>query len=445
MERRDLLRLGGFSLASMGLSSLPEVGGVLTRDTGSQQFGKSKAQACILLWLEGGPSQIDTWDPKEQSGFRPIPTNVDGIRISELFPRIAQHMKKLSIIRSMHTPENNHPQATYYAMTGHRPNPAMKFPSLGSIITKELSPQNNIPPYVLIPKPWETDFELSYAQSFNSAFLGPGCNPLILPDPNQASFEIPDLTLPRALSLQDIKDRRTFLRIVDRHYRSKQPEIQFSKMESFLDRAIDMIVSPNVQRAFDLSRESEKTRNDYGYTRVGQSVLLARRLIESGCRFALVSGYQHGEWDTHGMTEVDRLPNDQTLRDFLAPTLDQTLSALLEDLDQRGLLESTVVIVTGEFGRTPYLNTFEGRDHWPAVWSLMLGGGGIRGGQIIGSSDKRGGHVDDHMITMGDVFATIYQLLGIDWRKTYMSPSGRPVFIANSIADQVGRPIDELV
>jgi uncharacterized protein (DUF1501 family) len=199
-----------------------------------------------------------------------------------------------------------------------------------------------------------------------------------------------------------------------------------------------MLLSPKVEKAFDLSKEDPRLRDRYGRNRVGQSVLLARRLIESGCRFVSASGYRHGQWDTHGK-------NEEMLRKDLAPLLDQTLSVLLEDLEQRGLLETTIVLVMGEFGRTPTINPQLGRDHWPDCWSLLLGGGGIAGGHVIGASDKTGGYVADRMISMGDLYATIYKALGIDWTKTYMTPIGRPIYIANALGDKQGEPIKELI
>ena len=437
--------MGSLSLLGVSLSQYLELASVAATHGAAAGNKKATAQACILLWLEGGCSHIDSWDPKPNSGFKPISTNVPGIQISSLFPRIARHMDKLAIIRSMHTEENNHPQGTHYAMIGHRPNPATKFPSLGSIITKELGPRNKVPPYVLIPKPWELDFDVTYADSFHAAFLGAENNPLVLSDPSQGDFQVPDLSLPKSLSAGAIEDRRSFLSIVDRRYRQKESHAELARMDTFMQQALSMILSPAVRKAFDLSEESEKTKDRYGRTRVGQSVLLARRLVESGCRFVTAAGYKHGEWDTHGRTDPGSRSNDDMLRDVLTPTLDQTLSALLEDLDQRGLLESTVVIVTGEFGRTPYINAAQGRDHWPACWSLLLGGGGIQGGQIVGSSDDRGAQVAERMVTMGDLFATIYKALGIDWTKTYMSPIRRPIYIANSIGDKPGEPIDELI
>jgi hypothetical protein len=398
---------------------------------------RSKAQACIVLWLEGGPSQMDTWDPKGNSGLKPIATKVPGIQISELFPRIARQMDKLSVIRSVHTEENNHPQGTYQALTGHRPNAAMKFPSLGSIICKETGPRNELPQYALVPQPSEVDF-FTYADAYNAAFIGANYNPMIVPDPSQEGFHIPDLRLPKTVTADTIEHRQSFLKVVDREFRAKGALSEFGTMDALSRQALGMLLSPNVEKAFDLSREPDKLRDAYGRHRVGQSVLLARRLIESGCRFVSASGYRHGQWDTHGK-------NEETLRKDLAPLLDQTLSVLLVDLEARGLLQSTVVLVMGEFGRTPTINPQLGRDHWPDCWSLLIGGGGIAGGHVIGASDKNAAYVADRMVSMGDIYATIYQAFGIDWTKTYMTPIGRPIYIANSLGDKQGEPIKGLI
>jgi len=344
-------------------------------------------------------------------------------------------MDKMSIIRSMSTEENNHPQATHYMITGHKPNPAMQFPSLGSIISKEMGSRNNLPTYVLEP---EFKTNKTIEEYFKAAFVGPEHDPMILPDVSRKDFQLPDLSLPQSISLERIEDRRSFLSAVDRSYRRSMVNAEYSKMDSFCDQAVKMILTPSVIAAFDLSKESEKTKDAYGRDRVGMSVLLARRLVEAGSRFVTASGYELQAWDAHS-------DNDKKHRDELAPSLDRTLSTLLEDLKQRGLLESTVVIVMGEFGRTPHVNPNQGRDHWPHCWSLVLGGGGIEGGHVIGASDEKGAYVADRRITMGDAFATIYKAFGIDWEKTYMTPIGRPVKIANSIEDKTGVPIRELV
>lgn len=431
VSRRDFLRVGALSLLGIGLEQYLRAAEV------AAAAGRRKAQACILLWLEGGPSQMDTWDVKGNSGFKPIPTKAPGVHICELFPRVARHMDKLSVIRSMHTEENNHPQGSYYALTGHRPSGAMKFPSLGSMICKEAGRRNEVPPYVVVPQPWEVDF-FDYKDGFEAAFIGPEYGPMILPDPSKPDFHIPDLSLPKTLTSKVIDDRRSFLNVVDRLYREKERLAEFGKIDALQQRALAMLSSPDVKKAFDLSQESAKVKDAYGRHRVGQSVLLARRLVEAGCRFVTAAGYKHGQWDTHGK-------NNENLRKELAPTLDQTLSTLLEDLSQRGLLETTVVLVMGEFGRTPDINPQGGRDHWPDCWSLLIGGGGLQGGHVIGASDARAAYVADRMISMGDVYATIYQAFGIDWTKTYLTPIGRPIYLANALGDKQGEPIKELV
>jgi hypothetical protein len=433
ITRQSFLRVGALSF--LGATHLD-----LLRLAGSQAFAATtpgKAKACILLWLEGGISHLDSWDVKANSGFRPISTNAPGVQVSEIFPGVAKHMDKLSVIRSMRTQERNHPQGTIETLCGHRPNPALKFPSVGSIVSKELGSRDNMPPFVVVPLPTEGDF-FNYEEAYRSGFLGPAYDSMILPDPNKPDFVVPDLSLPKSISAEAIDDRRTMLKIVDQYYRQKENTAEFAKMDTFQEQALRMILSPHVKEAFNISQESEKTRDRYGRTRVGQSVLLARRLVEAGCRFVTAAGYTHGQWDTHG-------ENDKRLRDTLAPMLDQSLSALMEDLAQRGMLESTVVLVTGEFGRTPTINPNRGRDHWPDCWSLLVGGGGIQGGRIVGASDERGAIVAERPVSTGDLYATIYKAMGIDWTKTYMSPIGRPVYIANGFEDKMGEPLKELI
>ncbi len=428
LGRRDFLRVGSLTYLGIGLRDLLGLESLMAAQGVSPS---GKAQSCIMLWLEGGPSQVDTWDPKPNSSFKPISTNVPGIQISELLPRVSKHMEKLSIVRSMHTEETNHAGATIYALTGHRPSVAMKFPSLGSMISKERAIRNEIPPYVVTR-------ELDLLQYFRSGFLGADYDPMVVHDPSREDFEVPDLSIPKSVSVEQIEERRSALMLVDSLYRQKVKEVEYAKMDRFTDAAWRMILSPNVRKAFDLSKEPEKVKDAYGRHSFGQSVLLARRLVEAGARFVTAAGYKTIEWDTHG-------DNDKGHRDKLCPSFDQAFSTLLEDLDQRGLLESTVVIAMGEFGRTPHINPKAGRDHWPQCWSLVLGGGGIQGGHVIGASDSEGGYVADRMITMGDIYATIYKAFGIDWEKTYMTPIGRPVKIANSIDDKTGVPIKELV
>jgi hypothetical protein len=396
---------------------------------------KAKAEACILIWLDGGQSQVDSWDPKPSSSFKPISTNVSGIQVSELLPNISRRMDKLSIVRSVRTVENNHPQATHEVATGHRPNASMKFPSFGSIITKEAGARNAVPPYVMVPN---MPKGRNYDESFFGHFIGPQYDPMILPDPNEKGFEVPDLALPKSVTSAALADRNAFLKVVDATYRERVQDVEFSNMDAFREQAWKMILSPEVQKAFDLSKESDKTKDIYGRTGFGQSALLARRLVEAGSRFVTAGGYKAQAWDTHQK-------NDKSTKEELAPTFDQTMAALIDDLDQRGLLESTVVIVLGEFGRTADINPNGGRDHWPECWSVAIGGGGLQGGRVVGASDARGAYVAERPISMGDLFATVYKAFGIDWTKTYMHPIGRPLKIANGFDDTTGTPINELI
>jgi hypothetical protein len=394
-----------------------------------------KTNAVILFWLEGGPSHVDTWDPKANSNFKPISTNVPGIQVSELLPKIAKRMDKFALVRSMHTRGTDHPQATHYAITGHEINPAMQFPSLGSIITKEMGPRNAVPPHVLVPK-WDRNRQ--YEEYFRSAFLGGDYDPMCIPDPSKPGFQVTDLSLPKSVSQAAVESRSAFLDVVDRHYRALNDTVEHTNMDAFTSQAWKMILTPAVRDAFDLSKESDKMKERYGKDSIGQSCLLARRLVEAGSRFVTAAGYHGTSWDTHS-------DNDKGHRDRLTPPLDRTLTALVEDLEERGLLESTLVLAMGEFGRTPTINPNLGRDHWPNCWSLALAGGGIKVGQVVGASDDHGANPTERVVTMGDLYATIYQTLGIDWKKEYKSPIGRPIKIANSLEDKTGSPVKELL
>ncbi|MGH9721051.1 MAG: DUF1501 domain-containing protein [Bryobacteraceae bacterium] len=430
-SRRDFLNAG--SLGFLGITLGDYLRAAAAEKPPSK--AKAKANAVILFWLEGGPSHIDTWDPKTNSNFKPISTNVAGIQITELLPKMAKMMNKFALVRSMHTRGTDHPQATHYAMTGHEINPAMQFPSLGSIVTKEMGPRNAVPAHVLVPK-W--DRTRQYEEYFRAAFLGGEYDPMCIPDPSKPGFEVTDLSLPKTLSESAVEGRSQFLRAVDRRYRALNETAEHSNMDAYTAQAWKMILTPAVRDAFDLSKEPDKMKERYGKDAVGQSALMARRLVEAGSRFVTAAGYHSNSWDTHS-------DNDKGHRDRLSPPLDRTLTALVGDLEERGLLETTLVVAMGEFGRTPLINANLGRDHWPNCWSLALSGGGIKTGQAVGASDEKGYNVTDRVVTMGDLFATIYQSLGIDWTKEYMSPIGRPVKIANSLEDRTGEPVHELL
>ncbi len=422
--RRDFIRAGSLGFLGIGLPQFLAAAPVVP----------AKVQSVILFWLEGGPSHIDTWDPKNNSNFKPISTNVPGIQVSELLPKVARKMNKFALIRSMHTRGNDHPQATHYAITGHEINPAMQFPSIGSMLTKELGPRNAVPAHVLVPK-WDKGRQ--YEDYFRAAFLGGDYDPMCIPDPSKPDFQVTDLSLPKSVSSASIDSRTSFLKAVDRRYRALNETAEHTDLDAFSAQAMKMILTPAVRDAFDLSKESDKTKDRYGRDSIGQSCLLARRLVGAGSRFVTAAGYHGTSWDTHS-------DNDKGHRDRLCPSLDRTLVALVEDLDEHGLLDSTLVIAMGEFGRTPNINPNLGRDHWPNCWSLALAGGGIKTGQVIGSSDERGANVTSRVVSMGDLYASIYKLMGVDWTKEIMSPIGRPIKIANSLEDKTGEPIPEL-
>src|SRR5947199_1983811 len=428
-SRRSFITAG--SLGFLGLSLRQALSAAA--ETGSAP--NAKAKAVILFWLEGGPSHIDTWDPKSNSNFKPISTNVPGIRISELLPKMAKRMDKFALVRSMHTRGTDHPQATHYAITGHEINPAMQFPSLGAIITKEMGARNAVPPHVLVPK-W--DRTRQYEEYFRASFLGGDYDPMCIPDPAKPGFEVTDLSLPKSVSQAAVEGRAAFLNAVDRRYRALNETAEHLNMDAFTAQAWNMILTPDVRHAFDLSKESDQMKERYGKDSIGQSCLLARRLVEAGSRFVTAAGYHSVSWDTHS-------DNDKIHRNRLTPPVDRTLTALVEDLEERGMLESTLVIAMGEFGRTPIINANLGRDHWPNCWSLALAGAGIKTGEVVGASDERGANVTERVVTMGDLCATIYPMLCIDWKREYVSTIGRPIKIANSLDDRTGTPVKELL
>lgn len=429
LGRRDFLRVGALSYLGLGLSEYFQLSSLMPSETRK----KAPAQSCILIWMHGGQSHLDTWDVKGNSGFRPISTNVPGIQISELLPRVSKHMDKLSIIRSMKNESNGHFEGRYYALTGHLPSTKMSFPSVSSIIAKELDTLTDIPAYVTTSQ--------DQLNCRAAGFVAPQFEPLSIPAPRKKAFKGADLTLPGEIPVEALQARRSFLDLMDERYRQLQRTAELVTVDAFDERALNLITSSAVTRAFDLSQESIKTKEAYGPGRFGQGTLLARRLVEAGCRFVTIDGWNketNQDWDTH-------YRNNYYLKEELVPPLDRALSTLLVDLDERGLFDSTIVLVMGEFGRTPHINSGRGRDHWGHCWSLVLGGGGVKGGQIVGASDEKGAYVAERLITIGDLFATIYRALGINWTKTYTGSGCNPIHIANSIGDKQGKPVHELV
>ncbi len=430
VSRRSALQIGGVGM--LGGLGLP---GMLELEAAGIAHGGT-AKSVIMLFLEGGPSTIDMWDlkpeaPAEIRGpFRPIPTNVTGTYVGEHCRQSAKVADKYTILRSHSHEDNGHVTGYYYVMTGERPRfrdgqnsriPAnTHFPSLGSKIARELGLGGKVPPYVNLPAPMDAG---------GPGFYGPQYAPFVIDsDPVQPDFEVKDLRLPRGVSSTRMSRREQLLQGVEQLNRQVDGTAQ--EMSTYYHKAHDLITSPHAQLAFDIAKEPESVRKMYGYSTIGHCALLARRLVEAGCRFI---GVDNPGWDTH----ADCFPS---LQHDLIPQADQAFAALVTDLEQRGMLDSTLVIMMGEMGRTPKVNGNAGRDHWGKAQSVMVAGGGIRNGQVIGATDKHAAEPITEPISIHDLHRTIYTLMGIDTNNSYLTPLGRPVPILDK-----GRMIKGLV
>lgn len=435
LARRDFLRLGTAGLFGMNLS----LAGMLSRSARAADTGKpAKEVSLIFLFLHGGLSTIDTWDlkpdaPQEFRGeFKPIATNVTGIQIGEHLPRTARQMDKFSLIRSFRHHDSNHGPADHYILTGYAPqagfNPGLspnnQRPAHGSIIARKLGPRGSVPPYVCLPK---------LHPSGGPAYLGANAAPFVIEgDPNAPGFTVPDVLPPPAIAADRLEKRKQLLTDVDRFQKSAEVRANRNAeaVSVFQKKAFDLMTSPEAKKAFDIQSEPEKLRDEYGRNTMGQSCLMARRLVEAGVRCVTID---HSNWDTHS-------DNFRTLKRDLLPVLDGSVATLFRDLSERGLLDSTLVVVTGEFGRTPRINKDAGRDHWGPSFTVALGGGGIKGGRVIGRSNERAERPADLPYGPEDLSATMYRLMGIDPNEEFITPEGRPVKIANN-----GRVIDDLL
>jgi hypothetical protein len=410
-----VLRVGALTAFGLGL---PEF---LRLKAAAQAPNPARAKSCILLWLDGGPSHLETFDlkpdaPAEVRGpFQPIRTSVSGIQISELLPKTAQIADKLCIVRSMTSPLGEHGLANRYLLTGYKPSPVIDYPSFGSVVASRQSAPSVLPPYVAIP-------EVRYA---GAGFLGAGHEPFVTGgDPSKPDFRVRDLDFFPGIDAARLQRRRDYLAEFDgaeaRFEAAKPPA------DSALERAYRLVTSPDAKRAFNLTEEPADARAKYGPRTFGQSCLLARRLIQRGVPFVTV---QYTGWDTHDGL-VLRLRDGYAGAKVgvgLVPTFDLAFSALVNDLANEGLLDETLVIAMGEFGRTPKLNTRGGRDHWPRVFSVVMAGGGVRGGQVIGASDRVGESPHDQPVTPADLAHSIYTLLGVDPSLELHTSDGRPV------------------
>lgn len=416
VRRRDFVQVGG--LAALGLGMGDFLG--LRRATAAEESQPSRATSCILIWLDGGPSHLETFDPKPEAPtevrgpLETIATNVSGIRVSECFERTSQVMDKLAIVRSVTSPLGEHNFGTHYLLTGYKPSPALEYPALGATIAHLRNQEGVLPPFISAP-------------GFSAAISGNGYLPSsTAPFTVGRDLRVRDLDFYQGLNLSRI-DRR--LRIVNAFDRFGEAGGLASTTDADMQRAYNLLASPHAKKAFDLSDEPTALRARYGFeggSRIGQACLLARRLVERDVPFVTVNS---AGWDTHqNITQLkQRYPTD---RNAHLPALDRALSSLIEDLADRGLLDETLVVVMGEFGRTPKINSAGGRDHWPNVFSIAMAGGGVRGGQVLGASDALGELPKDDPVTPSDLAATVLTLLGVDPASELHTGDGRPVRVA---------------
>jgi hypothetical protein len=408
-DRREFLFVG--LVGSLGLT----LGNVLKLQAQSAS-GKARAQSVINIFLPGGIAAQESFDPKllapiEYRGpLGTVKTKLEGVHFAEPLQKTAQVADRLCVVRSMTHGEADHARGTHNMFTGWRPSPAVQYPSIGSIVSHELGSRNDLPPYVCVP---------SQPNEFaGTGFLGSAYGPFSLgADPADGGFTVRDLNLPAGVDDKRFAERRQIRAVVDAHFSGLEKSDALDGMDSFYQRAYAMISSDKARAAFDLSKEAAGLRDDYGRNAAGQRMLLSRRLVESGVRFVSLT---YGGWDHH-----DNIKNGVGSQ---MPAFDQAFAAFIRDLEGRGLLESTLVLVTTEFGRTPKINGTGGRDHYPKVFSIVMAGGGIKKGSVHGTTDPTGSEPEDDPLTVPDYAATIYHLLGVDWDKTLMA-GARPVKI----------------
>jgi hypothetical protein len=441
LKRRDFLHAG--SLAFLGLT--------MADWAGLKAQGAIDAQKdvnCIMLFLVGGPSQLDTWDMKPEAPaeirgpYRPIPTNADGIQISEIFPRMARHADKFALVRSVyHTAAAVHDTGHQMMQTGRLFQGGIEYPHIGCVLSRLKGPKGDIPPHILLPRPiGNTGGNMPHGQS--AGYLGKIYDPFVLgADPSDPNFKVPDMLPPGYISTIRADRRRSLRQLVDGAVKGFEASQDARLMDATFSQAYTLMSSAEARQAFDLNEEADKTKDRYGRNRFGMSCLLARRLVERGVRFVTVNMFEtvfnEITWDIHGSKPFSPI---QCYRDLVGPMFDNAYASLLEDLKERGLLDSTLVLAMGEFGRTPKINPAGGRDHWPQCWTIVFAGGGIKGGQVVGASDELGAYPKDRPTTPAEVAATIFQALGIDIDRELQSAQSRPI----RLVDHGVEPIHEL-
>lgn len=400
VTRRELLQVGGLSLLGLTLAD-----GLRFQEVRAKAAAGAREPACIFIFLEGGPSQLETFDPKPNASddvrgpYGPIRTSVSGIQICELLPMLAQRMDQCALIRSLTDTTGAHTATPI--LTGSMTNKVTH----GAVVTRIKGHTGAMPPYVHLGG------KLFNSPGVGGGHLGAAYDPVEMPDPLGSKVQMPQFSLTADVSADRFRQRTELLGAIDQVRAELNANRAVDKMDRFYQRAVNILTSTRVREAFDLSKEEEAVRNRYGMNFFGQSVLMARRLVEAGTRFVQIKWYDwDGAWDIHGFnsTGIERMEQE------LCPRLDQGLSALLDDLRERGLLASTLVVAAGEMGRTPKVNYWGGRDHWGPCLSVLLAGAGIPGGAVIGSSDATAAYPATHPVRPAELAATIYRRLGID-------------------------------
>jgi hypothetical protein len=425
-NRRDFLTAGAAGLLGLALPDM-----LKAEAGGGTANARKPATGVIQIWLSGGPATIDMWDlkpdaPEEIRGeFRPIETAAPGVTVTEHMPRLAAVMNHCALIRSLGHTITAHGPGTTYMATGNRPSPALEYPSLGSLGARVLPSRQGVPPYVTFAALRDG------AAGLGAGYLGPAYGPFeVEGEPVRGTFQAQGVSLPSGFSLSDLGSPEALRRRFDRGLRALESTDALTGLDRFHRQALEILHSDRVRLALDLEREPEVLRDDYGRSRLGQGTLAARRLIEAGARFVTlgVNG-----WDTHG-------DNFRALRDRLLPPLDKALAALIRDLNARGLLEETIIVCAGEFGRTPRVNGTAGRDHWARSMAVFLAGGGFPGGTVLGATDLAGMAPCRDACSPDDLAATIYRRLGFGPHHEIRSASGRPIAIFRE-----GRCLEPLV
>jgi hypothetical protein len=425
VSRRTFVRLGGLAAFGLGLPQFLQA-------RSQSPLAKAKAKRCILLWMQGGPSHIDTFDPKPDAPaeirgeFGTVPTTLPGVRFADVVPMLAKTTDKLAIIRG-HDPKNgSHGTADHLMMSGHKFNASLPFPCYGSVVAKERGYENGMLPFVQLGKSIDRRFNGGIA-----GFLGDQFNPFEVPDDaSSPAFKVRDLAVTSDAERTRLERRYTMLADLENYQKTVEAPGVVKARDEFYEKAHGIITGPAAKKAFDLSQESDKTRDRFGMNSLGQGCLLARRLIDAGVQFVTVTD---GGWDTH-------TNNFKSLKDRLMPRVDRALSALIDDLAVRGMLDETLVVWFGDFGRTPKVNPTAGRDHWATAGVALMAGGGLKVGQVVGKTNALAEVVTDTPVSPADLAATIYTTLGVNLHTWYKAQDGRPIELCPE-----GKPVKELI